>query len=144
MTVDSLPHLNAALNATCAALLLSGYAAVKSRRIALHKACMVAALGVSMAFLASYLVYHAHVGSRRFTGEGWIRPVYFTILISHTVLAAAVPILALKTAYHGVRDQIARHVRIARVTLPLWLYVSVTGVAIYALLYHVYPGPAQP
>lgn len=139
-----LPHLNAALNATCALLLAAGYVAIKGRRITLHKACMLAALVVSMVFLASYLVYHAQVGSRKFAGDGAIRPVYFGILLSHTVLAAAVPFLALKTAYHGVRDQLARHVRLARVTLPIWLYVSVTGVVIYALLYHVYPGVPAP
>lgn len=135
-----LPHVNATLNATCAVLLCAGFAAVRAKRVRAHAACMVSALGISVLFLASYLVYHAYAGSRPFQGQGAIRPVYFAILISHTVLAAAVPPLAIVTARRGARGDIPRHVPLARWTLPIWLYVSVTGVVVYALLYHLYPG----
>jgi uncharacterized membrane protein YozB (DUF420 family) len=140
-----LPHVNAALNATCALLLVAGYAAIRgARAVELHKACMIAALAVSVAFLASYLVYHAHAGSRRFEGPASVRPVYLAILLTHTVLAAAVPFLAARTAWLGFKDDRPRHVRLARITLPIWLYVSVTGVVVYGMLYHLYPGPPHP
>lgn len=135
----ALPALNACLNAASALLLLAGFAAIRRRRVAVHRACMVIAFAVSVAFLVSYLTYHAHAGTTRFAGEGWIRPLYFTILTTHTVLAALVPPLAIGTLVLAFRGRFARHTRLARWTLPAWLYVSVTGVVIYAMLYHLYP-----
>jgi uncharacterized membrane protein YozB (DUF420 family) len=138
----ALPALNACLNATAAALLVTGYVFIRRRRILAHRIAMSCAFAASVAFLISYLYYHAQVGSVRFQGQGWIRPVYFTLLITHTVLAAAVVPLALVTLSRALREQFDRHRRIARWTLPVWLYVSVTGVVIYFLLYHVYPPAA--
>jgi uncharacterized membrane protein YozB (DUF420 family) len=135
--ISSLPAVNATLNATSAVLLLSGYFFIRQRRITAHKACMVSALGVSVLFLLSYLYYHYHHGSTPFPGHGWARGLYFTILISHIILAAAVLPLALVTVTRAWRQQFDRHVRIARWTLPIWLYVSVTGVAIYWMLYRM-------
>lgn len=112
-----------------------GYISIRRRDVTAHKACMIAAFGVSTLFLISYVTYHVHVGSVRFTGTGWIRPVYFTILISHIVLAAAVLPLALVTLYRAARGRFEAHRRIARWTLPIWLYVSVTGVVVYLMLY---------
>jgi len=132
------PAVNASLNATCAVLLVCGWVCIRRRQVLAHRVCMTAALGVSAAFLASYLVYHFRVGSVPFQGHGWIRPVYFTLLLTHTVLAAAVVPLALVTFMRALREQFDRHRRIARWTLPVWLYVSVTGVIIYWLLYHAY------
>ena len=133
----ALPALNAALNATSAALLSIGWAAVRRRRISLHRACMLAACGVSALFLVSYVVYHYLAGSRPFAGQGWIRWVYFPILVSHIVLAAVMVPFVLTTAYRALSGDFGRHVRIARFTLPVWLYVSVTGVVVYLLLYHL-------
>jgi len=135
-----LPGFNAALNGTCAILLVAGFLAIRRRQEKLHKACMLSALAVSILFLTSYLFYHGVLGGRptAFQGEGWIRLVYLTILWSHTVLAAVVAPLALFTAWQGLCDRRPRHVRIARWTLPLWLYVSVTGVVVYWMLYHLY------
>lgn len=134
-----LPRLNAVLNSTCAVLLVVGYAAIRRRFEKLHKVCMLSALAVSAVFLASYLYYHfaiLHGQPTRFQGQGWVRVLYFSILLSHTALAVVVAPLALYTAYQGLRDRRPRHVRLARWTLPLWLYVSVTGVVVYAMLYH--------
>lgn len=141
MTLDvaSLPALNAALNATAAVLLAVGLGLVKRRRFTAHKVCMLSAFAVSMLFLVSYLVYHAHVGSVRFTGTGLVRPLYFGVLVTHTILAALVPFLAVVTLTFGLRARYARHVRIAKWTLPIWLYVSVTGVIVYLMLYRLYP-----
>jgi putative membrane protein len=133
-----LPAVNATLNGTTAVLLSLGYAMVRRRKILLHKTFMLSAFGVSTLFLASYLWYHAHAGLRRFEGRGWIRPVYFAILISHTVLAAVVVPLALTTVYFGLRSRHPAHQRIARWTLPIWLYVSLTGVVVYLLLYRLF------
>ena len=133
-----LPAVNATLNGTTAVLLSLGYAMVRRRKILLHKTFMLSAFGVSTLFLASYLWYHAHAGLRRFAGRGWIRPVYFAILISHTVLAAVVVPLALTTVYFGLRSRHPAHQRIARWTLPIWLYVSLTGVVVYLLLYRLF------
>ncbi|OGT94872.1 MAG: hypothetical protein A2083_02640 [Gemmatimonadetes bacterium GWC2_71_9] len=138
LALSDLPALNASLNATTTVLLLTGYAMIRRRRLSLHRACMIAATVTATLFLACYLYYHAHVGSTRFPGQGWIRPVYFAILISHTVLAAAVVPLALTTLVRGLRAQFPKHRQIARWTLPIWLYVSVTGVVIYLLLYRLY------
>lgn len=137
-----LPSVNAFLNGLSAILLVAGYRAVRNRRIVLHQTCMLTALGVSVLFLASYLYYHFRVKAGQptpFSGQGWARPLYFTILLTHTVLAAVAAPLALVTAYLGLRGRLARHVRIARWTLPIWLYVSVTGVVVYWMLYHLYP-----
>jgi putative membrane protein len=139
LDLTALPTLNAGLNATCAALLVAGLVLIKQRQVMAHRACMVAAFVVSILFLASYLVYHVQVGSVRFAGTGRVRPVYFAILATHTALAAAVPPLALTTLLFGLRARYARHVRVARWTLPIWLYVSVTGVIVYVMLYHLYP-----
>jgi putative membrane protein len=136
--VLSHPALNAALNATAAVLLVSGYTFIRRRNVTAHRVCMVAAFLASTAFLISYLIYHARVGSVPFHGQGWIRPVYFFILFTHIVLAAAILPLALVTLSRALREQFDRHKRIARWTLPVWLYVSVTGVVIYFLLYHLY------
>jgi putative membrane protein len=134
--VALLPTLNALLNATSAVLLAAGWFAIRARRIRAHQACMLGAFGVSLVFLLSYVIYHYFAGSRPFTGQGWIRPVYFALLLTHVVLAAVIVPLALTTIYRGLTGQFGRHMRIARWTLPLWLYVSITGVVIYLLLYH--------
>lgn len=135
--VAALPALNAALNATSAALLAIGWTAIRRRRIALHRACMLAACGVSTLFLVSYVTYHYAAGSRSFMGQGWMRWIYFPILVSHIILAAAMVPFVLLTAYRALSGDYVRHVRIARLTLPVWLYVSVTGVVVYLLLYHL-------
>jgi len=135
MSLADLPALNAVLNGTSAVLLAVGYVLIRQRRIAAHRACMLLALVTSAAFLASYLTYHYHVGSVAYRGAGWARPVYFTILITHTILAVAVVPLALVTVTRALRERFDRHVRIARLTLPIWFYVSVTGVVIYLMLY---------
>jgi uncharacterized membrane protein YozB (DUF420 family) len=135
-----LPAVNAALNALSACLLIGGYACIRRGRRAAHQRCMLAAFLVSVLFLASYLTLRYLAGMTRFEGQGWIRPVYFTILLSHTVLAAGIVPLAIVTMARALREEHARHVRVARWTLPLWLYVSITGVVIYWLLYHLYPG----
>lgn len=137
IALADLPAVNAALNGTTALLLSSGWVMIRRRRIAAHRLCMLSAFGVSTLFLASYLYYHAHAGLRRFQGSGWIRPAYFAILISHTVLAAAIVPLAVVTIAFGLSARFPRHRRIARWTLPLWLYVSLTGVVVYVLLYRL-------
>ena len=135
--VAALPTVNATLNGAAAALLVAGWRFVRRRRIAPHRACMLAAAVVSTAFLVSYVTYHALAGSRPFPGQGWIRSVYFVLLVSHIVLAAAMTPLVLTTLWRALSGDIARHRRIARVTLPVWLYVSVTGVIVYWMLYHL-------
>jgi uncharacterized membrane protein YozB (DUF420 family) len=140
MTAADLPALNAALNAASAAFLSAGYAAVRRRRIGAHRALMIGALVCSALFLAGYLAHHARVGSIPYRGAGWTRVAYFTVLISHTVLAAAIVPLVAVTVARAVRRRFDRHAAIARLTLPLWLYVSVTGVVIYLMLY----GPGRP
>lgn len=130
--------LNAALNGVAALFLVTGFAMIKRGRQDLHKRCMLGALSASTLFLISYVIYHANVGSRPFPGTGAIRTVYFAILITHVVLAAIILPLALMTTNHGLRAQYVKHVKVARWTLPLWLYVSVTGVIIYLMLYQLY------
>jgi protein SCO1/2/putative membrane protein len=137
-----LPSINALLNASCAVLLVAGFLLIRARFLLLHKLCMLAALVISALFLASYLYYHfavLHGEPTKFTGVGWIRPVYFGVLLSHTVLAVVVAPLALTITYLGLRDRLRRHRQIARWTLPLWWYVSVTGVIVYWMLYRLYP-----
>ena len=138
MSISDLPALNASLNAISAMLLTTGYVLVRRGRADLHKRCMLAALSTSALFLISYVVYHLNAGSRPFVGQGPIRFVYFAILITHVILAAVILPLALTTATRGLLGQYDRHVRIARWTLPLWLYVSVTGVVIYLMLSRLY------
>jgi len=135
MTVHSLPAINASLNALSGVLLVIGYALMRARRIDLHRRVMLAAFITSSLFLVCYLVYHAQVGSVRFTREGFVRPLYFTILISHVTLAAAVLPLAIVTLTRGLKGRYPRHRAIARWTFPIWLYVSITGVLVYVLLY---------
>jgi uncharacterized membrane protein YozB (DUF420 family) len=137
LTVRDLPALNAALNALAALLLVLGWLLIRRRWIEAHRRVMWSALACSAAFLVSYLVYHAQVGSVRFQGTGAIRSLYFAILISHTLLAAAVPVLALVTLSRALARRFDRHRAIARWTLPIWLYVSVTGVAVYWMLYQI-------
>jgi uncharacterized membrane protein YozB (DUF420 family) len=139
LRIEDLPALNAVLNGTSAVLLLCGYLCIRRKNITGHRACMLSAFAVSTLFLISYLTLRYYAGMTRFTGEGWIRPTYFTILISHTILAAAVVPLALVTISRAIRGRFDRHVRIARWTLPFWLYVSVTGVVVYWILYQLYP-----
>jgi putative membrane protein len=135
---QSLAPLNAVLNAVAAAFLLAGFAFIKSKRVRAHRACMLAAVVFSAAFLTSYSIYHWHVGDVRFGGRGWIRPVYFAILIPHVILAGAIVPLVAITLYFALRGRFPSHRRIARWTWPLWIYVSVTGVVIYLLLYRIY------
>lgn len=135
ISVSQLPSLNASLNALSAILLMAGYIFIRSRYIKAHKTCMLAAFTSSIFFLVSYLVYHYQVGSVPFKGEGGIRLVYFTILITHTVLAMTVVPLALVTLFRAFKERFDRHRRIARWTFPVWLYVSVTGVVVYWMLY---------
>jgi uncharacterized membrane protein YozB (DUF420 family) len=136
-SLESLPTLNAILNAVAAAFLLTGWALIRRGRMRAHRAAMLAALACSVAFLTSYLIYHFQVGSVRFQGTGAIRTVYLTILLTHTVLAAAVPFLAAITLTRALRRHFPRHRAIARWTLPIWLYVSVTGVVVYWMLYRL-------
>jgi uncharacterized membrane protein YozB (DUF420 family) len=139
MRIQDLPAINATLNAASAILLLFAYRAIRLRHVERHRRLMLAAAATSAVFLVSYLTYHAQVGSVRFTGQGPVRTVYFTILFTHTILAAAILPLVLRTLYLGLKRRDDRHRRIARWTFPLWLYVSVTGVVIYLMLYQLYP-----
>jgi len=159
MTSHPLVHLNAALNALATALLIVGIVFVKQGRLQLHARTMMAAFGVSCLFLISYLVYHWMAGSVKFTHPGVVRYVYLTILLTHVPLAATVPFLALATIFLGLRgtgvwgagrfgkaarvSYMARHRRLARWTFPIWLYVSITGVVVYAMLYHLWPPVAE-
>jgi putative membrane protein len=134
--VSALPAVNAALNATSAVFLVAGFVLIRRRRVRAHLAAMTSAFVVSTLFLVSYVTYHYHAGSRSFTGQGIIRPIYFVLLITHIVLAAVILPFVLTTLYRAWRGDFGRHVRIARWTLPIWLYVSVTGVLVYWMLYH--------
>tara|TARA_Y100000588_G_C13993746_1_gene812668 strand:+ start:473 stop:910 length:438 start_codon:yes stop_codon:yes gene_type:complete len=135
--VTALPAVNATLNCIAGILLLAGYAFIRQGRIEPHRRCMLAAFSVSTLFLLSYLVYHFEVGSQPFTGQGPVRLLYFSVLISHVVLAALIPPLALITLRRGLRRDDSRHIAIARWTFPLWLYVSITGVIVYWMLYQM-------
>ena len=134
---SDLPTVNAGLNAVSAVLLTAGFGFVRAKRIQAHRACMLAACATSTLFLISYLAYHAHAGATRFSGTGWVRGLYVAILGSHTILAVVVVPLALRTLWLAWRDRVPEHRRLARVTLPIWLYVSVTGVVVYGMLYHL-------
>ena len=135
--LHNLPTVNASLNSLAALLLVVGYFAIRSGRIEVHRRLMLSAFSCSVLFLISYLIYHYNVGSVRFQGTGPIRTVYLSILLTHTVLAAAVPFLAAYTLFRGLKRQDEKHRKIARWTLPIWLYVSVTGVIVYWMLYHL-------
>jgi uncharacterized membrane protein YozB (DUF420 family) len=149
MTGDDLPALNAFLNATSAVLLVLGYVAIRRRQVTVHKTCMLTAVAVSAVFLASYLTYHFAVRHGQPTSfaerwpqsPDWVRYVYYAVLASHTLLAVPAAPLALASAYLGLRGRYPRHVRLARWTLPIWLYVSVTGVVVYGMLYRLYALP---
>ena len=134
-----LPHLNATLNASSFVLLSSGYYFIRRGRVLAHRRCQLAALAASILFLISYVVYHLHHGTTRFAGEGIARPVYFTILTTHTILAVVIVPFVIITLRRAWRGDFARHRAIARWTLPMWMYVSITGVIVYLLLYHLYP-----
>jgi putative membrane protein len=134
-----LPHLNACLNATSGILLIAGYSFIRRGRVTLHKRCQLGAFTASALFLASYLTYHYFHGATRFAGQGIARPIYFTILTTHTILAVAIVPLVIITLRRAFRSDFPRHRKIARITLPLWLYVSITGVLVYLMLYHLYP-----
>jgi putative membrane protein len=138
--VSALPVVNAWLNGASAVLLAAGWTFVRRRRIAAHRACMLGAFCVSVLFLLSYVTYHALAGSRPFAGQGWARRVYFPILVTHVVLAAAMVPFVLTTLYRALGADFARHARLARFTLPVWLYVSVTGVVVYCMLYVWFAG----
>jgi uncharacterized membrane protein YozB (DUF420 family) len=137
MSVTDLPAVNATLNGIAAVLLVIGYALIRRRRIEAHRRVMLAAFATSVLFLVSYVTYHANAGSRPFTGQGPIRAVYFSILITHIILAAAIVPMAIVTLWRGLGRRYDAHRRIARWTLPVWLYVSVTGVAVYLMLYRM-------
>ena len=134
-----LPHLNAFLNSSSGILLLTGYYFIRRGRIVAHKRCQLLALVASVLFLGSYLTYHYFHGATRFAGQGIARPVYFTILVSHTILAIIIVPLVAVTVTRALRSDFLKHRRIARVTFPLWVYVSISGVVVYLMLYHIYP-----
>lgn len=142
LSYHALAPLDAALNGLAGLLLVAGFAAIRRGRVRLHRLCMLSALGVSLAFLVSYLVYHYHVGDVRFAGQGWMRPLYFAILISHTTLAAALAPLVALTLVRALRGRFRAHRRLARWTWPVWVYVSLTGVVVYLLVYRLYPPAA--
>jgi uncharacterized membrane protein YozB (DUF420 family) len=138
MELSLFPAINATLNGTSAILIATGRIMIRQKRVAAHRACMIGAVLTSSLFLACYLYYHFHAGSVRFQGQGWARPVYFSILLSHTILAVAVVPLVLMSLWRGLRGNFEKHRAIARWAYPVWLYVSVTGVVIYLMLYHFY------
>jgi putative membrane protein len=145
LSYHSLAPLNSVLNATAAMLLLAGFYCIRRRRARAHRAFMLSAFVVSAAFFVSYSVYHYHVGDVRFQGRGWVRPVYFTILVSHVFLAAAIVPLILVTLWRALRGNFHRHRRIAIWAWPIWIYVSITGVVVYLMCYQLYPpGYSQP
>ena len=137
--ISFLPHLNAILNSTTALLLVNGFRFIRRGQIQAHRNCQLTALFTSTLFLISYLTYHYYHGATRFTGQGIVRPFYFALLTSHTILAVVIVPLVVITIYRAARGDFLRHRNIARWTLPLWLYVSVTGVIVYFMLYHLYP-----
>jgi len=137
ISVSDLPALNATLNGTSGLLLVLGYLFIRRKQTNSHKVCMLGAFSASVLFLISYVIYHWYTGSKSFPGQGWVRPVYFSILISHVVLAAAIVPMALITLGRAWKEDFKRHRRIARWTLPIWLYVSISGVVVYLMLYRV-------
>ena len=145
ISIDMLPTINAALNALATVLLLIGFIFIRQKKVDAHKTTMLSAFGVSVLFLISYLTYHTlrqmqeGVGHTKWEVDGWIRPVYYVILISHIILAAFVPFLAIGTIVLGLKNKISAHRRLAKITWPIWMYVSITGVMVYVLLYQVHP-----
>ena len=137
LDLSAFPALNAGLNATSGFLILLGYILIKQRAWTAHALCMILAMLTSALFFVSYIYYHLHHGSTAFPHHGWIRPVYFSILISHTILAVTVPPLAIAALYQALRSRFDKHVRVAKIVFPIWLYVSVTGVVIYWMLYRM-------
>lgn len=139
MDLSMFPTLNAGLNATSAVFLIVGYIFIRSGQRDAHRVCMLVAVTASTLFLISYLTYHYSVGATSFAGQGWVRPLYFAILGTHTLLAIVIVPLVAVTLVRALRGRFALHKKIARWTLPIWLYVSVTGVVVYWMLYHAYP-----
>ena len=139
ISVGDLPAINASLNAVSGVLILFGYGAIRKRRVAVHRAFMLAAFVTSTLFLVSYVTYHIQAGSRSFAGPGWLRPIYLTMLISHIILAVGLLPLVIVTIIRAWRGRIEAHRRLARWTFPIWLYVSITGVLIYTTLYRWWP-----
>lgn len=141
MSISFLPTLNAILNATSGILIVIGFLFIRRGRISAHRACMIGAVTSSTLFLISYLVYHVgfKAGVTRFTGTGWVRPLYFAILVSHTILAVVIVPFVIVTLTRALRGQFLRHRAVARWTFPMWLYVSITGVVVYLMLYHIFP-----
>ena len=137
--ISNLPAVNATLNGISALLLISGFFAIRRGNRRTHRALMLSALGVSILFLISYLYYHSQVGTTRFTAQGWVRALYFIILGSHTILAIIIVPLVIATLYFALRENFVRHRRLARITLPTWLYVSITGIVVYLMLYQWFP-----
>lgn len=139
IAIADLPHVNAALNAITIVFLSAGYHFIRSGQREKHKACMLAAIAVSAAFLVTYLIYHFNSGLARFGGEGWVRPVYFSILIVHVIVAVVITVLVPVTVVRALAGRFERHRRIARWTWPLWMYVAVSGVVVYVMAVHLYP-----
>jgi putative membrane protein len=137
--ISALPHFNAFLNFSSFVLLTCGYFFIRRKNIIAHRNCQIAALSVSVLFLISYLTYHSQHGTTRFTGQGIVRPIYFVVLTSHTILAAVIVPFVIITVLRAKRGEFLRHRAIARWTLPMWMYVSITGVIVYLMLYHLYP-----
>jgi uncharacterized membrane protein YozB (DUF420 family) len=142
--ITDLPHVNAALNGATIVFLVAGLAFILTGRRTAHRACMIGALAVSAAFLISYLIYHFNAGLAKFGGEGMVRPIYFTLLIVHVAIAAVITPLVPVTAYRALKGRFDRHKRIARWTWPLWMFVAVSGVVVYAMAVHIYPDPQGP
>ena len=138
-SIQSLPTLNALLNATSGLLIVAGFISIKRKQVSTHRACMIAAVITSVLFLISYLTYHYYHGVTRFAGTGIARPIYFFILTTHTFLAAVIVPFVAVTLRRALKDEFSRHRRVARWTFPMWLYVSVTGVVVYLMLYHLFP-----
>lgn len=139
MSIRMLPALNAILNATSGILIIIGYVMIRRKKVAAHRACMIGAVSASILFLISYLIYHFNVGATRFAGTGWSRPFYFTVLISHTILAVMLVPFVVVTLRRALKGDFARHRKVARWTFPMWVYVSITGVIVYFMLYHWFP-----
>lgn len=139
MSLRFLPTLNAMLNATSGILITLGFIFIRRNRIKAHRACMISAVTVSILFLISYVIYHYNYGSTRFQGTGWTRPFYFAVLGTHTVMAAVIVPFVIVTIRRAIKGDFERHRRIARWTFPMWLYVSITGVIVYLMLYHFFP-----
>jgi uncharacterized membrane protein YozB (DUF420 family) len=143
MTVHDLPAVNATLNGSSAILLAAGFVCIKRKKVAAHRACMIAAFSTSVLFLICYLTYHALAGITRFQNPAWFRPYYLVLLTTHTILAAVIVPLILVTLNRAIKERFELHKKIARWTWPLWMYVSVTGVAVYLILYQIFPQAAQ-